>query len=217
MTMQFPPITVPDGVIEAHGKNYMADGTGGLRAVENIAPFKLLIDQTVRQEFGFALGIAAQLRRFRGHLMDNLDALDALVLEKYGAKLGGEKGNRTYTSVDGLWQIKIKMQDRVAYGIELQAAKALFDECLTEWAADSRAEMRSIVTNAFNTDTEGQISRANIQALLKTESEDGRWCRGQEAIRDAVYVIGSKEYVLFRFRESHTAEFDTLTINLANA
>ncbi len=220
MTIQptsFQPFPMPDGIVVANGNRYMPDGTGGLRDVENISETKLLIDQTVRSEFGYALAIADQLRRFRGHLMANLDALDALILEKYGAKIGGEKGNRTYSSHDGLWQIKVKVQDRVAYGAELQAAKALFDECLNEWAASSRAEMRSIVTNAFNTDNEGQISRANIHALLKTESEDGRWQRGQEAIRDAVYVIGSKEYILFRFRKAHTDEFDTLTINLANA
>lgn len=213
----FAPATVPTGIINVDGNPYMKDGTGGMRAVENIPEMKLLIDETIRREFGFAMALADQLRRFRRHLMDNLDALDQLILEKYGAKIGGEKGNRTYTSFDGLWQIKVKIQARLAYGPELQAAKELFDECLNEWAAETRSEMRSIVTNAFNTDNEGQISRSNIQALLKTESEDERWQRGQQAISDAVYTIGSKEYVLFRFRASYRDEFDTLTINLANA
>lgn len=216
-TSDFTPVPIPDGIIEVHGKPYMPDGTGALRPVETIPPIKKLMDEVVRREFGFAKAIAEQLRRFRSHLMDNLDGLDALIQQNYGVRIGGEKGNRTYSSFDGLWQIRVKMQDHVAYGPELQAAKALFDECLNEWSADTRGELRSIVTNAFDTSREGQISRANIHALLMTESEDSRWLRGQEAIRDAVYVIGAKEYVLFRYRATQQDEFTTLTINLANA
>ena len=217
MSSEFQPAPMPTGVVDIHGTPHMRDGTGAFRDVASIAPLKKLMDEMVRREFGFALALSDQLRRFRQHLMRNLDAFDELVAQEYKVRIGGEKGNRTYSSYDGLWQIKVKVQDRVAYGPELQAAKALFDECLTEWAADTRAEMRSIVVNAFNTDHEGQIARGNIHALLATESEDGRWLRGQQAIRDAVYVIGAKEYVQFRFRETHKQEFDTLTINLANA
>lgn len=215
MTSMFQPAPIPDGIVDVHGNPYMADGSGGLRAVESIPAMKKLMDEMVRREWGWAKALADQLRRFRGHLMTNLDAFDALVDQEYGVKIGGAKGNRTYTSFDGLWQIKVKIHDRVAYGPELQAAKALFDECLREWAADSRAEMRSIVTNAFATDREGQISRANIAALLMTESEDERWNRGKDAIRDAAYVIGAKEYVQFRWRADAKADFTTMTISLA--
>lgn len=216
-TTAFTPAPIPNGIIDVQGKPYMPDGTGALRPVETIPPFKKLMDETVRQEWGFAKAIAEQLRRFRAHLMTNLDGLDALVAQNYGVKIGGDGGNRTYTSFDGLWQIKVKMQNNIAYGPELQAAKALFDECLNEWAADTRGELRSIVTNAFDTSREGQISRANIHALLQTQSEDDRWLRAQDAIRDAAYVIGAKEYIIFRWRATQQDEFSTLTINLANA
>ncbi|NTT88530.1 sulfate transporter, partial [Tabrizicola sp. SY72] len=39
MTVQqtkFEPHPVPDGIVEANGNRYMADGKGGLRAVENV-------------------------------------------------------------------------------------------------------------------------------------------------------------------------------------
>jgi hypothetical protein len=213
----FVPYPVPDGIVDVQGNPFMSDGTGGYRAVESIAPMKLLQDQMVRREFGWAFAIAAQLRRFREHLMDNLDTFDAMTFEKFGVKVGGKKGNRTYSTFDGLMQIEVRLQDRVAYGPELMAAKALFDECLNEWAAETRAEMRSIVTNAFNTDQAGQINRNNVHTLLQTQSEDERWLRAQDAIRAAIYVVGAKEYVLFKFRKDHREELVTLKINLANA
>ncbi|MEB3417577.1 DUF3164 family protein [Salipiger marinus] len=213
----FTPAPIPDGIIDVQGSPYMKNPTGGLHPVEAIPPVKKLMDETVRREFGWAQALSEQLRRFRNHLMFNLDAFDDLVSQEYGVSIGGPKGNRSYTSFDGLWKIEVRMQDRIAYGPEMQAAKALFDECIHEWSSETRAEMRSIVTNAFNIDREGQISRAAIAALLRTESEDSRWLRGQDAIRDAAYVMGAKEYVRFSFRNSHRDGWEPLTINLANA
>ena len=214
---QFVPHPMPDGIIGVEGKPYMADGTGALRAVESIPPLKKLRDETVRKEFGYALALAHQISRFKGHVMTNLGNFDALVDQEFGVKTRGPKGNGIYTSFDGLWRIEIRMQNRVAYGPELQAAKALFDACLTEWAADTRPSLRSIVTNAFDTDKEGQINRTNIHTLLNTEDDDPRWKRGQDAIREAMYVIGSKEYVRFYMRASQRDGWDPVTINLANA
>ena len=213
----FTPHPMPDGVVEVHGNKYMPDGTGALRAVETIKASKLLCDGMVRREFGFALALADQLARFKGHLMTNLGSFDALMAQEYGVTIGGKKGNRTYTSFDGLWKIEVRIQDRIAYSSELQQAKALFDECLNEQAAGAPPLLRSIVTNAFDTDKEGQINRTNIHVLLNTEDDDPRWKRGQEAIRDAMYVIGAKEYVRFSMRDSCRDAFRSLTIDLANA
>lgn len=217
MTSQFVPHPVPDGIIEVQGKPYMADGTGKLTAVESIPTMKKLRDEMVRREFGFAFAIADQLSRFRGHVMTNLGQFDALMAQEYGLTIGGEKGNRTYTTFDGLMRIEVRCQDRIAYGPEMIIAKQLFDECLNEWAADTRAELRSIVTNAFDTDREGQINRSNVYMLLNTESDDARWKSGQQAIRDAMYAIGSKEYVRFSTRPDQKSRWTTVSIDLAGA
>ena len=213
----FTPHPMPDGIVEVHGNKYMADGTGALRAIETIKPNKLLCDELVRREFGFALALADQIARFKGHLIANLGAFDALMAQEYGVKIGGKKGNRTYTSFDGLWKIEIRIQDRISYSSEIQQAKALFDECLNEQAADAPPLLRSIVTNAFATDKEGMINRTNIHVLLNTEDDDPRWKRGQEAIRDAEIIISAKEYVRFSMRASFQDAWRGLTIDLANA
>ena len=45
---QFTPHPIPDGLIEANGGQYMLDGTGNLRAIENIKPADKLRDEMVR-------------------------------------------------------------------------------------------------------------------------------------------------------------------------
>lgn len=114
-------------------------------------------------------------------------------------------------------KIQVQVSDLITFGPELQVAKQLIDECLTEWSADSRPEIQSIVTRAFNTEKEGQVNRADVFMLLKLEIEDTRWKTAMEAIRDAIRVTGSKEYVRFYKRDSLEADWQAITIDLAKA
>lgn len=211
------PASVPTGIIEIDGKQYMRDATGGFRPIELIKPTDKLIDEQVRKIFGFAVALSEQVARFKGHTFDDLGELDALLEQEYGLKLGGAKGNKSYYSFDGLLHVEIRVSDQLTFGPELQIAKALVDECLNEWSADSRPEIRAIVTRAFNTDKEGQINRSEIFMLLRLDIKDERWVSAMKAIRDAIRVIGSKTYVRLRQREAFNAKWQTITIDLAKA
>ena len=206
-----------DGITVVAGKRYMADAKGNLVPVELIKGQDQLEDQTVRKIVAYAKALSDQIGRFRGHTMTDLGEFDALLDEQYGAKKGGRKGNRTYQTIDGLMKVQVQVADFVDFGPQLQTAKALVDECLNEWAADSRPEIRAIVTRAFNTDKEGQINRSDIFMLLRLEIKDRRWQQAMEAIRDAMRVIGSKEYVRFYQRQSAEARWEPVTIDLARA
>jgi len=211
------PNTIPLGVFEIDGVAHMRDAKGGLRPVALIKPTDLLIDEQVRKIMGFAVALSQQLGRFKGHTFDDLGALDALLEQEYGLKVGGAKGNKTYMTFDGLLKVEIRVSDHIDFGPELQVAKGLIDECLNEWAADSRDEIRTIVTRAFNTDKEGQINRAEIFMLLRLEIKDSRWQGAMRAIRDAIRVVGSKTYMRFQMRDAFDGAWSTITIDLAKA
>ncbi len=209
--------TSKPGVTIINGREFMHNAKGGLDPIGNVKDQYKLEDQTVRKCIEFALNLNAQLSRFRGHTAADLSALDALLGEKYNVTIGGKKGNRTYQTYDGLMKIQVQVSDLITFGPELQVAKTLIDECLTEWSADSRPEIQSIVTRAFNTEKEGQVNRADVFMLLKLEIEDTRWKKAMEAIRDAIRVTGSKEYVRFYKRDSLEADWHAITIDLAKA
>ena len=206
-----------EGVTIVNGKPYMPDAKGSLVPVEMIKAQHKLEDETVRKVIGFARDLSAQIGRFRGHTMTDLGEFDALLEQEYGGKRGGQKGNRTYQTFDGLLKVQVQVADLIDFGPELQIAKGLIDECLNEWAADAMPEIRTVVTRAFNTDKAGQINRADIFMLLRMDSSDPRWRRAQDAIRDAMRVVGSREYVRFYERDRPDGQWRAITIDLAKA
>ncbi|MET3611767.1 hypothetical protein ABID16_000072 [Rhizobium aquaticum] len=204
-------------IIEMGGKQFMINAKGDHIALANVKAADKLQDETVRKIIGYAVELNAQINRFRSHTMLDLGAFDALLAQEYGTKIGGKKGNRTYQTFDGLMKVEVKVADQIDFGPELQIAKSLLDECMTEWTADSRPEIQSIITRAFNTDREGQINRSELFMLLRLDIEDERWLRAMDAIRNSIRVTGSKEYVRFYRRASINDQFQAITIDLAKA
>jgi hypothetical protein len=205
------------GVIEVGGEKFMRDGKGNLMGLGQIKAQRLLEDEMVRKVMGYALDLSAQIARFKGHTFEDVNAFQSLLEQQYGAKAGGAKGNVTFSSFDDTMRVEVKIADQIAFGPELQAAKRLVDECLVEWGADSHAALRSIVTNVFSVEKEGQINRGELFSLLAMEVDDERWQRAMEAIRDSIRVIGTKAYLRFRMRPNANANWSTVTIDLAAA
>lgn len=208
---------LPAGVIEIDGMQHMRNVQGALMPVELIKPKDKLMDEQVRKIMGYATSLSEQIARFKGHVFDDLGSLDALLAQEYGAKVGGPGGNKTYMSYDGLMRVRIRVAEQIEFGPELQQAKVLVDECLTEWSADSRPEIRALITKAFDTDKEGQINRAAVFMLMALEVEDERWQEAMRAIKDAIRVVGSATYQQFQIRDDIDAKWTTVTIDLAKA
>ncbi|MBB4066252.1 DUF3164 family protein [Gellertiella hungarica] len=206
-----------EGVTFVNGREYMHDAKGNLVPAANIKPEDRLEDEMVRKIIAFARDLSAQITRFRDHTMADISSFDQLLAQEYGASVGGKKGNKTYQTFDGLMRVQVQVADQIAFGPQLQIAKALIDECLNEWSADSRPEIQSIVTRAFNTDKEGQINKSELFMLLRLEIADDRWNRAMEAIRASIRVTGSKEYVRFYTRSAIDAPWTAVTIDLARA
>ncbi|WDR00724.1 DUF3164 family protein [Devosia sp. J2-20] len=204
-----------DGVILVNGQACKIDAQGHFVPVSMIKPQHSLEDEMVLKVVGHARDLSAQIGRFKGHTFEDLGGLDELLSQEYGVKRGGKKGNRTYYSFDGLLKVQVAMADLVDFGAELQQAKALIDECLVEWVADGRDEIRSLVTRAFNVEREGQINKAELFMLLRLNFTDERWLRAMDAIRDAIRVIGAKQYFRFYERPNKEASWTAISIDLA--
>lgn len=203
------PPAVPDG--------YMKDSKGRLVPVGIIKPVELLEDQLVGKILGYAGALSAEVRRFKGHCTDDVEAFLAILREKYQAERGGTKGNMTFTSFDGCMKVQIAVADRLTFGAELQVAKDLVDACIAEWSAGANDQIRALVNHAFQVDKEGQVSRDAIFALRRVEIRDERWQRAMEAIVDSIRVVGSKEYIRIYRRPAPTAKWEAVTIDLAAA
>ncbi len=203
--------------IDVGGTPYLRDAKGSLVPIASIKPADLLMDETVRNILGSAKQVSAQIAAFKGETFARVGELQALFAQHYGATVGGKKGNITLVSFDGCQKVQVQVADLLEFGPELQSAKALIDECLTEWAVGSAVELRALVNRVFQVDKEGQINRAELFMLLRVEIEDERWVRAMDAIRDSIRVIGSRTYIRFYDRPAPDAPWNAVTIDMASA
>lgn len=203
--------------IDVNGSWYLTDAKGSLVPIGMVKAEDLLMDELVRSMLGKATWLSAALSAFKQHAFESVGEFQALLAQQYSATIGGKKGNITLTSYDGCAKVQVAVSDLVELGPELQVAKQLIDECLREWSAESRDEIRALVDRVFAVDKEGQISHSGLFMLLRVGITDERWLRGMSAIRDSIRVIGSRTYVRFYDRPTADGSWRPVTLDLASA
>jgi len=208
---------VPSGIVVVNGRDGMMDAKGIWRPLTLIKPAHKEEDEAVRKAIAYALDLNAQIGRFKGYTNFDLGSFDARLEQDYGVTARSEKGNGTYVTHDGLYKIKVTVAELVDFGPEIHVAKSLIDECINDWSADSREEIQALVTRAFNTDKPGTMNRSEIFRLFRLDLRDPRWLKAMDALRGAMRVLGSKEYINFYQRPHAKAGWQAITIDLAKA
>jgi hypothetical protein len=203
--------------IDVGGTSYLRDAKGALVPIATIRPADLLIDETVRGILALAAALSKEIAAFKAATFEQVGSLQALLAQQYDAKVGGAKGNISLLTIDGCAKVQVQVADLLDFGPELQAAKALIDECLAEWAATSGVELRALVNRVFSVDKQGQINRTELFMLLRTDIADARWQRAMEAIRDSIRVIGSRTYLRFYVRDAGDGPWRAVSIDIASA
>jgi len=196
-------------------EGYMKDAKGRLWPQDTVKETDKLEDQLVAKIMEYADDLSAQIARFKAHTFDDVSTFMDLLAEKYDTKKGGAKGNVSFTSFDGLTQVRVQVQDYITFGPELQIAKDLIDECINEWSEGSRDELRALVNNAFNVDKQGQVNREALFRLRRLSIEHDKWKKAMDAINDSIRVAGSKTYVRFYRRKSAEDRWTAIPIDLA--
>lgn len=200
-------IQIPDG--------YWEDTKGNLVPEANVKEIDKLRDQTVRKIFALAIELHNEMKKFKDLSFDDIASFVQISADQYGAKLGGNKGNVQLLTYDGRLKIQRNIAEHIVFDERLQAAKHLIDECLKEWTADGRDEIKAIINNAFNVDKKGEISTTKILGLKRIEISHPKWLEAMQAISDSINVAGSKAYLRFYKRNDETGEYIPLSLDLA--
>ncbi len=188
--------------METTERQYMTDPQGRMVPIEMVKEIDLERDALVKEIVGEARRAAEVLKAFKHQAMGDVGAFVELSAEKYGAKLGGNKGNVTLTSYDGQYKIQRAIAEHVYFDERLQAAKALIDECIHAWSVDSRPEIKVLIDDAFQVDKQGNINTNRILSLRRLPIKDEKWGKAMEAIGDALQVGGSKAYLRIYERQA---------------
>ena len=147
--------------------------------------------------------------------MGDIEAFVALAAEKYGANLGGQKGNVTLMSFDGRYKLRRQIGENLTFDERLQAAKALIDDCIREWTTGSRTELQALINDAFQVDKEGRINTGRILGLRRLNIEDDRWRRAMDAISDSLQVSGTTAYFRLYERQGDGERYTSVPVDMA--
>ncbi len=199
-------MAVPEG--------YLKDHKGRLIPINMVDDLDKAKSELVKEVVKKAKVVQAQMKAFKAEAMGDVLALVDLVNEKYGAKLGGKKGNICLSSYDGQYQVKIAVAEHMVFGPELDAAKSLIDECIHEWMEGSNEAIKVIVNDAFQTDKQGKVSTSRILGLRKHKIDDTRWGEAMDAIADSISIIDTKPYLRMYERNS-AGKYQPIPLDIA--
>lgn len=164
---------------------------------------------------GGAQMLQKQMRTFKEQAFADVAAFIQLSAEQYGALLGGNKGNVTLFSFDGKYKIVRQSQDSIRFDERLQAAKALIDECIQSWSADSNDNLKALINDAFQVDKEGKISTGRVLGLRRLNIQDEKWQQAMQAISDSIIVTDSKNYIRF-YERDEDGKYQAISLDFAN-
>lgn len=192
---------------------YRKDHRGAYVPIEQVRDIDLARDELVKEKAVKIEAAQAGLKALRDELMADIAAFVQLSAERYGAKIGGDKGNITLMSFDGVYKLRRATSESMSFDEGLHAAKALIDECLEEWSKDT-GPLRAIVEQAFDVNKEGRINTNAILSLRRHNIDDERWQRAMQAISDSLQVQDSKAYVRL-YKRDKTGKYVAVPLDMS--
>lgn len=181
---------------------YRKDHRGAFIPIAQIREIDLARDELVMEKAAKIEAAQAALKLLQAELMGDIAAFVEISAERYGAKVGGDKGNVTLMSFDGTYKLKRQTSESIGFDEGLRAAKNIIDECLEEWSRNSPVPLRAIVEQAFDVNKEGRINTNAILSLRHLKIDDERWQQAMQAISDSLQTQDSKAYVRLYKRDA---------------
>lgn len=181
--------------MQAIPEGYLRDAQGRLVPREMVKEIDLARDTLVAEIVANALSLSALVKAFKTKTMGDIEAFVQLSAERFGANLGGDKGNITLRGFDGRYKVCRDIDERLVFDERLQVAKALIDECIVEWSEGASAELRVLITDAFQVDKQGRVNTKRILALKRVNIENETWKRAMDAIAESIQVAATRAYV----------------------
>jgi len=194
---------------------YWQNAQGNLVPEDAIKPVDKERDKLVRKLVEQARALQATMAAFKSGAMGDVETFVERSAERYDVKLGGKKGNITLPSFDGRYKVQLTVADRLVFDERIQAAKALVDECIHEWTADSSTNIKALIEHAFQTDKEGKLNTGRILSLMRLSIDDEKWKRAMEAIKDSMQVSSTTSYLRIYERVGDSDRYQQISLDLA--
>jgi len=194
----------------------LVDPQGREIAAKYVKPYLRKRDAFVRRMHKKAAKLNAQLEEFRDELADGVETFIDNAAKREGVKLGGKKGNVTLTSFDGLVELHRSVQESLIFDERLQLARACIDNAIADLCKGVNPSLMQLVKRAWKTDTDGNLRRSHIAALLRLDIRHDEWRKGCDLIRESMTVATSKHQYRFYVRPERGASKRLVSLNMSS-
>ncbi len=194
---------------------WLEDERGAMWPPEKVAPIDRARHELVMELAQSWIDFNRALRDLKIRAIGDVHAFVEMSAEEYGAKVGGSKGNVQLVSFDGRFKVQLHVHQFIAFDERLQAAKALIDECINEWADGANENLRVLINDAFDTDKQGNVSTSKILSLRRIRIDDQRWKHAMQALADCMMVCGSKNYIRVYRRNGEDNRWQAIPLDIA--
>lgn len=187
-------------------------------AVDLIPEWDLKRHRVVESIFDKIEKLHDEMERVSAEINAEIDKYLAGVVRK--AKAGKEeiRGNLDLSNYSQTKQVKIVVNDFFSFDERLNLAKLKIDSCIKRWSEGENSAnaryMKTIVSEAFNVDKKGAISKTQLFRLLKVNIADREWVDAQKLIRDSMSLVESKKYKNFRVKQPGR-KWESLNLNFS--
>ncbi|PKZ28676.1 hypothetical protein CYJ41_07915, partial [Campylobacter ureolyticus] len=89
---------------------------------------------------------------------------------------------------------------QISFDNKLALAKEKIDEYLDEKTENADAEIRTLITRAFDVKN-GKVDAKMVLSLKQYPISNPKWIEAMKMIDEAVEIVGTKSYIRFRERE----------------
>ena len=201
-------INVPEG--------FMLNARGGLDPVAIVKDVDKLRDDMVHEIVNESIQKHKELQEMKKRFFSTIDAFVRLSAEKYNLNYGGKKGNMTFLSYDGMYKVVVSVNENIFFDERLQIAKELIDQCIQDWATDSRNEIKALIQDAFYVGKSGKLDKNRILGLRRLDIQDERWQKAMTAISDSIQIAGSREYIRIYERDINNSDkYNLINLDIA--
>lgn len=159
-----------------------------------------------------------ELAELKAEVKEDIEAYYELLLQQYNidVKKTSKKGNFSLENFSGTEKIQISMAETLSFDEKLSIAKLKIDEYLNDVTKDSPAEIRTLITKAFEVGKKGNIDSKKIFALRSYDIKDPRWLEAMSIIEESKKVASIKPYMRFYARENIEQDYEMVKLDFAN-
>jgi len=195
----------------------MTDAQGREVPTQYVQKYDRQRDRVVRSLHGQAVKLHEQIVKFRETAKEKIFSFVDSAAAQHGVSLGGQRGNITLRSFDGLVKVQLAIQDRIEFDEQLAIAQQLITEYLEEISKGADPALVQLVHKAFYADQRGRLRTNAVLGLRTLHIKHAKWIKAMEIIMNSIVVQASKQYVRIYTRESADADWQLIPLNIAAA